>query len=195
MPRKKSIKALAKGYVSASDEVVAFFNATASLKDEYSQWCADYAIIRLYREFENLMLGALAGAINNDAATISTTVGFKFPKHMSDNVCRYLVIGTGYFDFKGRDGLIRTAKEFVPDAHYLVTVLKDAKYKDALERLSAFRNLAAHDSEKAREAARKAIGSKKIGPVGAWLRSQNRFTEISDSLKALAQEIEKKAPY
>ena len=195
MPRKKSIKALAKEYLKVSDAIVEYFNLTAALKEEYSQWCADYAIIRLYREFETLMLGALAGAINNDAATISTTVGFNFPKHMSDNVCRYLVIGTGYFDFKGRDGLIKTAREFVPDSHYLVTVLKDAKYKDALERISAFRNLAAHDSEKAREAARKAIGGTKIGTVGSWLRAGGRFTDISDSLKALAQDIEKKAPY
>jgi hypothetical protein len=45
-----------------------FVRGTAGLKEEYNYWCADHAIIRLYREFENLMLDALAGAINNDSS-------------------------------------------------------------------------------------------------------------------------------
>jgi hypothetical protein len=195
MPRKKSIKSIAKRFQKAADEILEFVDKTSGLKEQYTEWCSDYAIIRLYREFENLMLGTLSGAINNDAATISTTVGITFPKHMSDGVCRYLVVGTGYFDFRGRDGLIRLVKEYVPDTHYLVGILKDAKYKDALEQLSALRNLAAHGSEQAKAAARKATGNERIGSAGSWLRQQTRYRRVSDSLTSLAHDIETKAPY
>jgi hypothetical protein len=195
MPKKKSIKLSASEFRNAADEIQAFVEKTEGLKDEYHNWCADYAVIRLYREFETLMLDTIAGAINNDVATISSKVGFTFPTHMSLAVCRYLVIGTGYFDFKGRDGLIAIAKEFIPDNHYLVDILKDAKFKDELEHLSALRNLAAHESEKARSAAIKAIGGEKIGSAGSWLKRQGRFKMLCDTLKALADEIEAKAPY
>lgn len=195
MPRKKSIKSIARQFQGSVDAIADYFSKTEGLRAAFAEWCADYAVIRLYREFENLMLGTLSGAINNDATTISTTVGIAFPKHMSESVTRYLIVGTGYFDFRGRDGLISLVKEYVPESHYLVVVLKDSKYKDALERLSAFRNLAAHDSEKAKKAARKAIGGGKIGSAGSWLRRQDRFKVLSSTLKELAVDIERKAPY
>jgi hypothetical protein len=195
MPKKKSIKLSASRFKDSADEILGFVDKTAGLKDEYHSWCADYAVIRLYREFETLMLDALAGAINNDAKTISGTAGFDFPRHMSLAVCRYLIIGAGYFDFKGRNGLIALVKEFIPDNHYLVSILKDAKYKDALEQLSALRNLAAHDSEKARSTAIKAVGGERLGSAGSWLKRQERFKMLCDSLKALADDVEAKAPY
>ena len=195
MPKKKSIKLSASQFRDAADAILTYVEKTDGLKEEYHSWCVDYAVIRLYREFETLMLDALAGAINNDANTISTTVGVDFPKHMNLDVCRYLVIGTGYFDFRGRDGLISLAKEYVPDGHYLIGIVKDSKYKDALEQLSTLRNLAAHDSQRARRAAVKAIGGDKIGSAGSWLKKQDRFKALCNSLKTLADDIEDKAPY
>lgn len=195
MPKKKSIKLAATRFNEAADNVVDFFSKTSGLKDEYHNWCTDYAIIRLYREFENLMLDALAGAINNDASTISSTAGFSFPKHMNEDLCRYLVTGTGFFDFKGRSGLISTVKDFVPDGHYLVKIIRDKKYEDALEQLSALRNFAAHDSEKSKVAARGAIGGEKIGSAGSWLRKQDRLKDLCETLKNLSTEIENQAPY
>ena len=69
------------------------------------------------------MLDTLVGALNNDTSTLSTRTGFSFPKHLTDEVCRFLVTGRGYFDFKGRDGLIKTLKQYLPDDHYLVEVV------------------------------------------------------------------------
>lgn len=195
MPKKKSIKMAAQRFIEAADGVLDFFDKTSGLKEDYHDWCTDYAIIRLYREFENLMLDALAGAINNDASAISNAVGVDFPKHMTEGVCRYLIVGTGYFDFKGRDGLIKIARDFVPEAHYLIGVLKTAKFKDALEQLSALRNLAAHDSDRAKAAAKKAIGGDKIGSAGSWLRKQGRLKMLCESLKDLAAEIKANSPY
>ena len=141
------------------------------------------------------MLQALVGAINNDTGTISASTGVDFPKHLTDEVCEYLIAGDGFFDFKGRSGLIKQLKSFAPETHYLVTIVKKTKYKDALNRLSALRNYAAHDSRVSKKRALAAVGQKRMGSAGSWLKSQGRFEKIAKSLVALAKEVETEAPY
>ena len=85
------------------------------LSDSHLSWMFDYAIIRLYREFENMILNCLVAGINNDTEQLSETTGVVFPKHITEEVCEYLVVGDGYFDFRGRDGLIATLKKYLPD--------------------------------------------------------------------------------
>jgi hypothetical protein len=193
--RKKSIKTAAKAFQDAANEINEYFNKTSGLDAKWHSWCTDYAVIRLYSEFELLMLSALVGAINNDTTTLSDAVGLNFPAHLSQDVCTFLIVGRGYFDFKGRDGLIRIIKQFVPDDHYLVTILKDAEYRESLEQLSALRDFGAHRSSKAKKAARKAIGGERIGSSGSWLNKQNRFGLLCENLKKLSHAIEKKAAY
>lgn len=196
MPKKKSIKKAAQRFREEADEISQFVTAlTAHASDAQVTWLHDHAIIRLYRSFENLVLEALVGAINNNTETISDRTGIKFPKHLTDEVCGYLITGGGYFDFKGRDGLIKTLKSYVPADHYLVTISKKAKYKEPLERLSALRNFAAHDSEQSKQAAKKAVGAERLSSAGAWLKKNGRLTTITDALKDMATEIEGSAPY
>lgn len=109
MARKKSVQLAAKRFCENADEIVAFGKVACSenLKDEFTSWSYDYAVIKLYREFESLMFDALVGAINNDTATLAASTGHNFPKHLSEDICRFLVTGSGYFDFRGREGLIR----------------------------------------------------------------------------------------
>lgn len=53
MPRKKSIRKSANGSIAKIDELDAFLSSSiASMSDEHKSWYHDYAIIRLYREFE-----------------------------------------------------------------------------------------------------------------------------------------------
>jgi hypothetical protein len=196
MPRKKSIKHSAQAFRDAADEITVFLNTVSNNQsDQHVSWLHSYGIIQLYRSFESLVLAALSGAINNDTETISATIGIDFPKHLTDEVCQFLITGGGYFDFKGRSGLIKTLKKFVPDNHYLVTIIKKPGYIDALERLSTLRNFAAHESIPSKRAALTAIGGKRIGSSGAWLKCEDRFQTIVDRLKALATEIENAAPY
>ena len=196
MPRKKSVKHSAQYFRAAADEITAFLTTVSTNQtDQHIAWLYDYAIIRLYREFEALMLDALVGAINNDSATISLTTGIDFPKHLNSEVCMFLVTGTGYFDFKGRDGLIKTIKRFVPDDHYLVSIVKKSAFSKTLNLLSALRNFAAHGSDQSKGTARKAIEAKRIESSGAWLRREHRLQTIVDGLKALATELENAAPY
>ncbi|MGH9382061.1 MAG: hypothetical protein ACRD2Z_15815 [Thermoanaerobaculia bacterium] len=196
MPRKKSVKKSAADFKARADEIAAFAtDAEQKLTDQQASWAYDYGILRLYREFEALMLDALVGAINNDTATIAKSTGITFPRHLTDEVCEYLIIGNGYFDFKGRDGLIQTLKEYVPADHYLVTAVKKDKYRESLERLSALRNLAAHNSAVAKTRAKKAVQQERMPDAGSWLKKHGRLKGIIDRLKELAEEIDAGAPY
>ncbi len=196
MARKKSVQKAAQDFRSRTAELKAFIDAvTPNQSKEHVSWVYEYAVIRLYREFELLVLGALVGAINNDTATISTRVGIQFPKHLTDEVCEFLVIGDGFFDFRGRDGLIRSLKRFVPDNHYLVQVVKKDKYKDSLEQLSTLRNLAAHNSSVARKRAKEAVDQERMGSAGSWLKTQDRLDNLVTKLSELSKELEASAPY
>lgn len=207
MARKKSAKTAARTFKTSADGVVAFADAIldAGLSAEHVSWGHDLAIIRLYSHFEKLMLEALTCAVNNDTTTISQTTGLKFPKHLSDEVCEYLIVGTRYFDFKGRDGLLRELRRFVPAVrskkgaparqHYLITVVGKAQYKKPLERLVVLRNFAAHESKVGRKAAMGVLGASGFGSAGAWLKVSGRLDAIVDPLKRLADDIEKAAPY
>lgn len=196
--RKKSIKLAAQTFVKNVDKIVTFTQrggAAPPLTEQDESWCYDLAIIRLYREFEDLMLSCLVALINNDTTTFSQVKQRTFPKHMNVEVCEYLICGDGYFDFAGRDGLLKTIKKIVPNGHWLSAIVGDAAYTNALKKLSALRNFAAHDSSVSKKRALEAIGQARMSSSGAWLKKQNRFAAICNSLKAMAQQIEAAAPH
>ena len=176
--------------------------AEDQLRSEYADLVYDVAVIKLYTAFQDMILEALTGAINNDTDVLSQRTHARFPKHLSKVVCEYIITGSGYFDFRGRDGLIREVKKYVPESHYLFVAIKDNRRKVALERLCAMRNFAAHDSAAAKKAALRVIDQKNIPrTAGKWLKTkdegkkQNRFREIAESLIELAKDIERDAPY
>lgn len=107
MSRKKSVRRAARLFQNQVDELNRYCAAVqaASLTKQQVTWAVEAGLIKLSAEFERLILDALVGAINNDTTTLSSGTGIRFPKHLTDEVCEYLVTGTGYFDFKGRDGL------------------------------------------------------------------------------------------
>ena len=196
MPRKKSVRHAAISFNSAVDDIQDFVTTVSQGQSaKHRSWLYDLSIIRLYREFERLILNALVGAINNDTSTIATRTGFDFPKHLTDEVCEYLVTGTGYFDFKGRDGLIKVLKEYVPDAHYLLTSVKDQRYTAHLKQLCALRNYAAHHSPSSKKGALEATNSRRMASAGSWLKTQDRFARICGTLKQIGDEIRTNAPY
>lgn len=196
MARKKSLKISARKFREATSEIEDFLpDACKGLSKKQQSWCYDYAVIRLYRNFENLMLECLVGALNNDTGTISEKTGFKFPDHLTDEVCEFIVTGDGYFDFRGRDGLIKILKRYLPSDHYLVEVVKKPKYKATLERITSLRNYAAHKSNHGKRQVLLVIDQKQLRSSGSWLKSQNRFPKMVKSLVDLATELEAAAPY
>jgi hypothetical protein len=194
--RKKSIKKAVTAFEKACGDLVSFVTALEEkdLGGQAISWGHDYAIIRLYREFETLMLECIVASINNDTEVLSQRTGIKFPKHLTDEVCEYIVIGNGYFDFRGRDGLIKTLKSYLDKDHFVVKSVSDKKFSSSLEKLSTLRNFAAHDSAQAKKAALSAIAQERVGSAGSWLKRRGRFADICDDLKALAAVLSKEAP-
>ena len=59
MARRKSIKKVAEDFRNDAESVKAFVVAArGTLSDQHTTWAFDYAIIRLYRDFEDLILNA-----------------------------------------------------------------------------------------------------------------------------------------
>ena len=196
MPKKKSIDKAATRFIQAV-EVISEYVETVSDGQSAAHVSAihDHGIIWLYKEFENMVLEVLAGAINNDTRTVSDTLGIEFPKHLNAHVCYFLITGPSYFDFKGRSGLIKRIKQYVPGNHFLVRIVKKEKYKNDLELLCTLRNYAAHGSEQSKTAALKAIDQTRLPSSGTWLKKQGRFPKIAGNLSRLAEEIQENAPY
>ena len=101
----------------------------------------------------------------------------------------------GTFDFRGRDGLIKLLKQYVPDTHYLVQTVRQPVYEAPIDRLVALRNYATHSSQQAKKAALKAINQDRIGTAGSWLKRGTRLSDLATSLQQLSTELEDLAPY
>lgn len=196
MPRKKSIKKAAQAFREKALETQTFVDAsTRRMPAGYISRIHEAAIITLYRDFEELILEVLVGAINNDTKTISAMLSVDFPKHLSDEVCRYIITGPSYFDFKGRSGLIKRVKQYVPDDHYFVEILRAKKYKACIDQLCTLRNFAAHASPQSKRAVLDVVGQSRIGSAGSWLKSGDRFEKIVAKVCQLADETEAAARY
>ncbi|TKG60256.1 MULTISPECIES: hypothetical protein [Pseudonocardiaceae] len=197
MPRKKSGKTAARKFRETTERIDRFTDEVAGsgLGDLALTWAYEAALIKTYVAFERLMLDCIVAAINNDTSTISAQTGIVFPKHLTDEICEYLVTGGGYFDFKGRDGLIKTIKGYVPDDHWLLAAVKQEQYKSQLNIMVALRNYAAHESPASKRKAIDAIGQQQIGSAGSWIKRRQRFSAMTNKLTKLATEIETRAPY
>lgn len=153
------------------------------------------AIIKTVVAFEKVILDLLVVAINNDTSILSAKMQINLPKHLTHDVCEYLITGTRYFDWTGgRSGLIRTVKTYVPNSHWLVTTVSDIKFTGTFERLLVLRNHAAHESKQSKRAVNAALNTQ-IVSVGAWLSKGNRMRAITTSLKQFGADVQLAAPY
>ena len=196
--RKKSIRTATERFREKVDGILDFTKRIeSSLTASDISWCYDIAIIRLYLEFEDLMLNCLVAFLNRDPEQFSKLKQREFPKHMNTDLCKYLIYGDGYFDFSGRDGIIRKIRNFIPKGHWFPQIVSRDDYRDALDKLCALRNFAAHDSAVSKKRALGVIGEErsKLSSSGAWLKTQGRLKEICNDLQDMAQKIEDKADF
>ena len=197
MPRKKSVPLCAQQFRKDQGDILRFCAQSEKRlrRDRHITLVYDAAIIKIHAAFERMILGALVGAINNDTSMLSNTTQIDFPKHLTDEVCEYIITGGGYFDFKRRDGLIREIRKYVPEGHYLLKAVRKAAYRESLERLCSLRNFAAHESPASKKQVLKDINQERVGAAGSWLKRQNRLQAIANDLSALSKEIEANAPH
>lgn len=189
---KKSTRKVVDAFEKNVAEILIFLDEDnlSGFSKKHISWVYEYAIIRLYRDFENFILHCLIAAINQNTQHLTDTTNIEFPEHLTSGVCRYIVVGDGYFDFRGRDGLIKILKKFLPRNHPLVTIISNQNYKCTLEKLSSLRNFAAHNSDQSKKRAINAIPSQKyLASSGSWLKVSNRFEDITDDLISIANDI------
>jgi|SRR6056297_764276 len=197
MAKKKSAKKAAEKFQKQLNDIDGFLERfkETSPRDNDLSWAYDLAVIRAYRAFENFVLECMICGINNDTKQLSKKKGFDFPKHLTDEVCKYIIVGERFFDFKGRSGLISTAKSYLADEHYFIEVVKKRKFTKPLDKLIALRNFAAHDSAHSKNKALSAVGLKRMSSAGSYLKKRSRWNEISTGLKRFASDIYDAAPY
>jgi hypothetical protein len=76
MPRKKSLRRSAQYFDERAQDLLDYVDSCTALSDEHISWCHEYAVIRLYREFEYLMKEAITAAINNNTVSVALKAGF-----------------------------------------------------------------------------------------------------------------------
>lgn len=159
-------------------------------RDLYLSNSYEYAIIALYKAFEKFIFKTIVGCVNHDNSAVTNTYGVQFGKHITDDICEFIITKGGYFDFKDREGLIKIIKQNVGEETYDVySIVKKEQYASSLKQLCALRNYAAHTSKQAKKKAAKELGIIRIGTVGSCLKTQNRFSKIADDLTELATNI------
>lgn len=156
---------------------------------KYLSNCYEYAAIDLYKNFEHFILRVLIACLNHDHSHIEELYGIQLGKHINYDVCEFLVTKGGFFDFKGRSGLIQLLGDTIGKDHEVVAKVKNTNYTKALNRLYTIRNYAAHNSKQSKIKARDAFGLTQIGSAGSCLKAQERLDEMIDSLVDLANEI------
>lgn len=118
----------------------------------------------------------------------------KISKNKNLDICKYIIIGNSYFDFKGAGGLIKRVKEYVPDHHWVLKILNKKDTKPILGRVVSFRNFACHESEQSKVAAKKSIDAERLtDSAGEWLRKEKRFEKSVEALKKLSKSFAKEA--
>ena len=83
--KKKSAKLAAEAFVTNAKEIEQFLEKEArpKLSEKHITWAYEYAVIRLYREFEDMILNCLIAAINNNTRELSSKTGVNFPNHLN----------------------------------------------------------------------------------------------------------------
>jgi hypothetical protein len=195
--KRKSVSIVVKHFISEVDRIERFTEqgrADLAKSSRYHSWFFDYAIIRLYREFEIFIFELLIAAIHQDTTTLQESAQLSLPKRISVDVCEFLVVGHGFFDLKGRDSAISKLKKFLPQNHYIVSVVSEKDYIESLDLLFALRNFSAHNSKQSKKTALKVLVErhkrtynwngkdsppdsappipKNIGSSGQWLMSR-----------------------
>lgn len=195
--RKKSGKlsaTSAKKRLAETEDFLREVKAAGLSKDALSR-AHTTAIVETAITLERLVLDCLVVAINNDVSVIRTESKVNFPAHLQDDVVEYLIVGNGYFDFKGgKGGVVKAVKQYLDDNHW-VTIAVRGLDATQIDRLVALRNWAAHESKQSARKAKAAIGHLRAHSAGSWCKVGTRMGDLIAAVRSFADEVERSAPY
>ena len=196
MANEVSIKAVVTKFDGELDTILDFIEKyKGNGKGVFAFYVYDYAVIKVFKDFEELLLNTIVGLINQEAANVESSSGHKGIKSLKKKDAETLFIGGRYFSFKGQNGLLKQIKKFFTINHWFINILSDTKYNRTFDILIPLRNFAAHSSKTAKKNAVSAVGLQQLGYSGAWLKVGNRFKNIIDDLKDISVRIKAQAKY
>lgn len=196
MANEASIKAVVNKFTTDIDSVLKFVEEhKGDGKGLFTFYVYDYAIIKIFKDFEELLLKTIVGLINQEALYVASSTGHKGTKSVRKKDAEHLFIGNNYFSFKGTNGLLKKIKSFFPVNHWFISILSDTKYNGTFNVLIPLRNFAAHSSKTAKTNAINAVGLQQLGYSGAWLKVGNRFQNIVDDFKDISSRINAQAKF
>ncbi len=196
MANEASIKTVVTKFNKELDTILDFIQQHRGTgKGVYVIYIYDYAVIKTFKDFEELLLNTIVGLISQEAPYIASPAGHKGTKSVKKKDAENLFIGNKYFSFKGPNGLLKQIKTFFPTNHWFISILSDTAYNKTFDVLIPLRNFAAHSSKTAKKNAINAVGFQQLGNSGAWLKVGSRFQNIIDDLKDIAARINAQAKF
>lgn len=198
--KKKSPETSLARYREAVEEIRGFIaNVTAQniSGDGAAHWY-DHAVISAYREFEKFILDISIARINRDPKAFYSAIGVEFGQHIGADQCAFLLVGDGYFDFKGHSGLVDVLSKAAGKPSPMVDAAKVPESRKAFEILTGLRNFVAHGSDQSVDKALAAMRNweparKNLGRAGVWLRTvvggQTRFERLLNQIDTLCASL------
>ena len=138
-------------------------------------------VFRIFANWEILVQTLLVDCLNRDTARYSEFTGFEIRKHVSRAMCKAMIMGTRYVDFRSTDHLKGEAKKIlVPKYNPFQRIPKPRGKK--IDEFFAFRNYLAHYSDAAQRALEKIYksrhGLRTFREPGVFLLSPNKGARI-----------------
>lgn len=108
-------------------------------------------VFRICAYWEVLVEDLLIDCLNRDTSRYSEFTGYRLPKNLPRQVCKAVIVGIGYTDFKSVDHLKKISKQMlIPECNPFTTITTSN-----LKRIDEFftlRNYLAHYSDSAKRA-------------------------------------------
>jgi hypothetical protein len=196
MANQVSIKAVANKFISECDSLSDYLQQqNNNFTGKFLSYAYDFAIVKIFKDFEELLLNTIIGIINNQAPYIKVGHGGFRKKSIVKSQAEAIFLRGRYFSFKGANGLLTDIRTIVPSNHWITTILSDTAFNRTFSVLIPLRNFAAHSSKNAKQRAITAVGLSQLGQSGAWLKASGRFDSIINDLRDIATRIRNNAPY
>lgn len=106
MANEVSLKKISKKFISEIKEIQNFLDQSILHNNKiHIVYCYDYAVIKVFKEFEEFLLKIIIGIINQNAYYIASNNGLKGKKSIKKKDAKVSFLGNSYFSFKGNQGL------------------------------------------------------------------------------------------
>ena len=110
---------------------------------------SESVILRLIANWESFVDEHLVACVNRDHSKLNKFLGVTIHSHPDMNLCRALIFGDGYRDFKETSALIGFSKKLLADSSNPFLAISK-RHKNKIDDMYKLRNYLAHYSAKSR---------------------------------------------